>query len=256
MLIRDSGQPHLFVFSRIERSERVEFLVGLNNSRTETLGSRVATCQPAGAGFRVVFDSRNPNSSSAPTMVAGDGGAVAMSLAPLQCVVWQALAPLPPPRRPASIRFAGPAAGSTLAFVERSVYGHVIAVRQELLADVEGGDGFAEVTFTMKRASRPDQYELLGTADAPPYRVFWRPPADLAAGDELTFIATLDDLRGRRDSAAIAGMRVAPTDISFGIKGATVPVFTSEPDPEVRAVEGGDLALSVSAVGTEPLEFS
>jgi hypothetical protein len=108
----------------------------------------------------------------------------------------------------------------------------------------------------MKRASRPDQYELLGTADAPPYRVFWRPPADLAAGDELTFIATLDDLRGRRDSAAIAGMRVAPTDISFGIKGATVPVFTSEPDPEVRAVEGGDLALSVSAVGTEPLEFS
>jgi hypothetical protein len=143
-----------------------------------------------------------------------------------------------------------------LAFVERSVYGHVIAVRQELLADVEGGDGFAEVTFTMKRASRPDQYELLGTADAPPYRVFWRPPADLAAGDELTFIATLDDLRGRRDSAAIAGMRVAPTDISFGIKGATVPVFTSEPDPEVRAVEGGDLALSVSAVGTEPLEFS
>jgi glycosidase len=255
MLVRDAGQPHLFIFSRIERSERVEYLVALNNSRTQTVTGSVATCQSQGAGFGVVFDSRSPDPSGAPVLVAGDGGTVSVSLAPLQCIVWRALAPLPPPSYPASIHFAMPASGSTLAFAERSVYGHEIAVRHELLADVEGGDGFAEVTFTMKRASRPDQFELLGTSDAPPYRVFWRPPADLAAGDELTFIATLDDLRGHRASAAIAEMKVAPTDISFGIRGATVPVFTREPDPVVRALEGRDLTLTVSATGTEPLEF-
>jgi alpha-amylase len=64
------------------------------------------------------------------------------------------------------------------------VAGHVIPERQEIRADVAGGDGFAEVTFVMERASRPGQYELLGTDDAPPYRVFWRPPADLAPGEE------------------------------------------------------------------------
>jgi hypothetical protein len=189
-------------------------------------------------------------------MFAGAGGKVTLSLAPLQCIVWQALDPLPPPGRPASISFASPAGGSTLVFAERGVYGHVIAVRQELLANVEGGDGFAEVTFTMRRGSRPGQSELLGTSDAPPYRVFWRPPADLASGDELTFIATLDDLRGHRASATVAGVRVAPTSISFGIKGATVPVFTREPDADVRAAEGQNVTLTVSAAGTEPLDYT
>jgi glycosidase len=255
MLVRDTKEPHLFVFSRIDRSDLVEFLVALNNSRTETVGGRVATCQAAGAGFRVVFDSRNPDLFGEPSMVADDIGTVSVSLAPLQCVIWKAQAPLQPPKRPASIQFTRPLSGSTLAFTERKVYGHAIPVRQELLAEVEGGDGFAEVTFTMKRASRPGQYELLGTADSPPYRVFWRPPADLAEGDELAFMATLDDLRGRKASAAIAGVRVTPSDISFGIKGAIVPVFTREPGPVVRAVEGQGLTLTVAATGTEPLEY-
>ena len=118
-----------------------------------------------------------------------------------------------------------------------------------------GGDGFAEVTFVMQRASRPGQYELLGTADSAPYRVFWRPPADLAPGDELTFIATLDDLRGRRASARIDRMRVAPTSLSFGIRGAVVPTLTQEPETVEHIQAGRDLTLTVAAAGTGPLEF-
>src|SRR6202167_73404 len=57
MLVRESGQPHLFAFSRIERRERVEYLVALNNSRTETVSTRLSTCQPAGSVFRCIFDS-------------------------------------------------------------------------------------------------------------------------------------------------------------------------------------------------------
>jgi len=140
-------------------------------------------------------------------------------------------------------------------FTQRHIVGQVITERQELRAEVAGGDGFAEVTFAMERASRPGQFELLGTDDAPPYRVFWRPPADLAPGDELAFIATADDLRGHRVSARIGGLRVAPSSLSFGIRGAKVPVFNSEPDPAVSAKAGQDLTLTVSASGTGPLEF-
>jgi hypothetical protein len=135
------------------------------------------------------------------------------------------------------------------------VVGQVITERQELRAEVAGGDGFAEVTFTMERASRPGQRELLGTDDAPPYRVFWRPPADLAPGEELAFTATADDLRGHRVSDRIGGLRVAPTSLSFGIKGATVPVFDLESAPTVTAKAGQYLKLTASASGTGPLEF-
>ena len=107
----------------------------------------------------------------------------------------------------------------------------------------------------MARASRPGQFELLGTDDAPPYRVFWRPPADLAPGDELTFIATVDDLRGHRTSAEVDRVLVAPGSLSFGIRGAAVPTLTRQPGPLVSAKAGGDLTLSVSAKGTGPMEY-
>ncbi len=255
MLLRESHEAHVFAFSRIERSERVEFLVALNNSRTETVSAALATCQPAGALFGTLFDSRGITKGGSSPLTADAEGKVSVSLAPLQCVVWKAQARLPPPGTPPSIQFATPASGSTLVFTERSVYGQTVTERQELGATVSGGDGYAEVTFIMKRGSRPNQYELLGTSDSPPYRVFWRPPADLAPGEELTFLATLDDLRGHKAAAEIDHMRVAPTSLSFGIRGATVPIFNFEPDPAVGATKGKDLTLSVSASGTGPLEY-
>jgi alpha-amylase len=254
MLLRESHQAHVFAFSRIERSERVEYLVALNNSRTERVSAMLETCQPPGARFRSLFDSRNPNLTDSP-LVASAQGTVAVALEPLQGVIWKAQEPLPAPSSPPSIRFVRPTSGSTLAFTARTIDGHIIPERQELGVQVTGGDGFAEVTFAMERASRPDQFELLGTDDAAPYRVFWRPPADLAPGEELTFIATVDDLRGHRASAKIARMHVAPTSLSFGIKGATVPVFNFEPRRTIEATVGQDVTLTVSASGTGPLEF-
>jgi len=255
MLLRDSGQPHLFAFSRIERNERVEYLVAMNNSRTDSVGGALATCQPAGAVLREIFDSRNPGLDGGPALAVGDRGRVEVSLAPLECIVWQAQAPLPAPGSAPSIRFAAPAGGSAFTFTSRSVDGHLIPERQEIRADVNGGDGFAEVTFVMKRASRPGQCELLGTDDAPPYRVYWRPPADLAPGEELTFVATVDDLRGHRALAEIGRLRVAPTSLSFGTRGATVPLLTREPAPVVSVAQGADLTLAVSAAGTAPMEY-
>jgi alpha-amylase len=255
MLVRESHQPHVFAFSRIDRSERVEYVVAMNNSRTETVAATLATCQPAGAGFSAVFDSRGAGPAGTPTMAVAADGTVAVTLAPLQCVILKAASPLPAPGSPPSIRFAAPAPGSTLVFTQRNIVGQVITERQELRAEVAGGDGLAEVTFAMERASRPGQYELLGTVDAPPYRIFWRPPADLAPGEELAFLATVDDLRGHRVSARIGGLKLAPSSLSFGIKGATVPVFLPGSAPRIAAKPGQDLKLTAPASGTEPLEY-
>jgi glycosidase len=255
MLLHGSREPHLLAFSRIERRELVEYLVALNNSRTDTITAPLSTSQPAGAVLRVIFDSRTNDVGGCPALGVGAGGTVEVSLAPLECVIWQAAAPLPRAAIAPTVRFAAPAGGSTLAFSARELDGQVIPERKELLAEVTGGDGFAEVTFVMQRASRPRQYELLGTADTPPYRVYWRPPADLAPGEVLRFVATMNDLRGHEASDEISQVRVAPSGLAFGIRGAVVPTLDRQPDPVVGAAPGRDLTLSVSATGTEPMEY-
>jgi glycosidase len=255
MLLRESGQPHIFAFSRIDRRERVEYLVAMNNSRKEPLSATLGTCQLPGATFQCLFDSQYPDLNEGPALTAGKKGEVVVSLAPLQCIVWKADAPLAAPDTAPTIAFADPAPGSTFTFATRSRDGHTIPIRQELRADVSGSDGFAEVTFVMRRASRPDQYEYLGTSDSPPFRIYWRPPADLAAGEELSFLATVNDLRGHVASAEIDHLRVAATPISFGIKGAVVPFLTRQPPANISLQGGRDLTLSITATGTAPLEI-
>ncbi len=255
MLPRATGEKNLFAFSRIERGERVELLVALNNARAATLTAAVPTGQPAGAKLVRIFDSRPPGAAGDETLTADARGEVRVELAPRQFAVWRATAPLPAPAAPPAIRFTAPAAGAALAFTAREVDGQIFPSRQELRAEVTGGDGYAEVTFALRRASRPGQMELLGTDDTPPYRVFWRPTADLAPGDELTFIATVNDLRGHVASTQIDRVKVAPTDIAFGIRGATGPALTAVPAATAVLKVGERLALTVAAEGTAPLEY-
>jgi glycosidase len=255
MLPRPSGNPRVFAFSRLERAERVEYLVAVNASRTQAAHVRLQTCQPAGAALRPLFDSQSPMGPGRPALAVGAAGQVEADLQPLQLKVWQAEAALARAPSAPSVRFATPGANASLLFTARSVDGQVIPVRQELRADVSGGDGFAEVTFALRRASRPGQFELLGTADAPPYRVYWRPPADLAPADSLEFIATVDDLRGHQSAAHLGGVRVSVPGAGFGIRGARVPLLTRQPPARAAARAGSDLSLRVEATGTAPLEY-
>ncbi len=254
MLLRDSGQPGLFAFSRIERGERIEYLVALNNSRREKLAATLPTSQPAGAGFRLLFDSRTSAGSEA-TLLADATGRVSVELDPLQFAVWRAAAPLAAPAGSLRVALVNPAGGATLTFGQREHDGHLFPTRQELRAEVGGGDGFAEVTFVMQRASRPGQYELLGTDDAAPYRIFWRPPPDLAPGEQLTFTATVTDLRGHTAAASVSGVRIAPVNFPFGIAGATVPLISAAPPAAAALSPGTPLVLRVAAEGTGPLEY-
>ena len=105
----------------------------------------------------------------------------------------------------------------------------------------------------MARSSRPGQFELQGTDDAPPYRVYWRPPADLAPGEILAFIATADDLRGHRTAAEVDNVAVAPGWVESGIRGATLLEFTLDPPGRVSLAEGARLHLEAAVKGTLPI---
>lgn len=254
MLPRDSGRPDLFAFSRIERGERIEYLAAFNRSRRETLAATLPTGQPGGAGFRLLFDSRTGTGDESP-LATDAAGRLAITLEPLQFAVWRATAPLPATAGPLHIALVNPAEKAVLAFSRREQDGLQFPTRQELRAEVGGGDGFAEVTFLLERASRPGQRELLGTDDTPPYRVFWRPPPDLAAGEALSFTAVVSDLRGHIASAGVGGVTIAPVNFSFGTAGATVPVITAAPAATAALVAGQPLTLRVAATGTGPLAY-
>lgn len=253
MLVRETGRPELFAFSRIERSEKIEYVVVLNNARRETLRTAVPTSQPAGARWTCVFDSR---SATTPTLAAvtDAAGRLSVDVEPLQFSVWRAEAPLPTPAGALRVAVVNPSEKAALGFGVRDIDGHLFPTRQELRAEVGNNDGVAEVTFTLQRASRPGQSELLGTDDAPPYRVFWRPPADLAPGETFTVVASANDLRGRVAADAVTGLTVQPSKAAFGIQGATVPSLTVTPAPTV--VLGTEpVTLSVQATGTAPLNY-
>lgn len=255
MIPRLTSEPGLFAFSRIERSERVEYLVALNNSRSVTLTAAVPTSQPAGAALERIFDSRTPDQAGAERLPADGTGTVRVTLAPLQFAVWRAAAGLPQPRPPLQIALVTPAAGASLSFTARETDGQQFPSRREIRAEVSGGDGVAEVTFVMTRASRPGQFELLGTDDAAPYRVFWSPPADLAADEEVAFIATANDRRGHTTAARVGGLKVAPSKVAFGIRDAKTPRLVTPPPAAVRVAAGAALTLTIQAEGSGALEY-
>lgn len=256
MRIRPTSQASCFAFSRLDRNDRVEYLAVFNNSRSATLAVDVPTSQPGRATLRCLLDSRE-NGEAAPAVVTTDErGRMRVTLAPLQFSVWQASAALPSPT-PAvpSIRLVTPQAGSTLAFRSHEIDGLVFPGRQEIRAEVSGTDGWAEVTFCLTRRSRPGQSELLGVDDAPPYRIFWSPPADLAPNEELTFVATVNDLRGRRATTQLSKITVGPRDGAAGIPGASNPTFAKKPPATLTVATGSRLELIAQATGSGALEY-
>jgi hypothetical protein len=255
MLNRKVDSPNLFAFSRIDRDEQVEYLVVLNNSRTEALSAMVQSSQRGGASFALLFDSRFPH-DGADGMLAVDAQArLSVTVEPMQFMVWKAQEALPVRSEELGVRLVGLDPDQSLVFSESTSDGQTFVSRTEVAVDMDGSDGFAEVTFGLVRASRPEQIEWLGTDDNAPYRVFWRPAFDLDADERIAFVAVASDLRGRTAQTRSEWLRVAQNDLTHGIRWARNPIVKCMNMVENVLQDSPEYHLQVAVEGTGPFEY-
>ncbi len=233
-----SDGPGVFAFSRIDRHERREYVVALNNS-TEKAHASVPTWVPHGS-FRRVYGGGEHH-------LRTDGQRrLQVSVPALSTVVYESAGRIPRSRR---------APGVSLEQPEPASASHG---RMHVAADVDGSS-FSEVTFQVRTGH--GGWRAIGTDDSAPYQVFHDTSA-LPTGQRLQYRAVvLDDAghtrvsRPRRTRVPAPAVTMSsPADGTTATRVAPVTVAATV-DPEratqsvtfERSVAGGDW----EAVGTD-----
>ena len=166
----DEGEG-VYAFSRISDEDDVEYLVAVNNSdepRTVTLDTFAQRTRYEGLWPAGTDDVWASNARTAKVTVP-----------PLEAVVWKATKAVRPARW-----------APTPVFTT----GAEVSGRAEVSVDVPGG-GFDQVTFAVRPAGSGDDWEVLGTDDNAPYRVF-HDVRGLEEGQELEYRAVVRDHSG------------------------------------------------------------
>ena len=174
------GGAGIFAFSRIERTEKVEYIVALNNSE---------------ASDTATFGTDSPNTTFSAIYPVGGAlltsdstGNVTVQVPELEFVVYRADSPAATNSYAPSIAISTPAA-------DAEVNG-----RFEVVANL-GSNKYAEITFAVSVAG--GEYQVIGTDDNAPYRIFFDASA-LSTGTSLTFKAIVKDLAGNLNAAKVS----------------------------------------------------
>ena len=163
----------VFSLSRIDRDERIEYVVVANNTAATVEASVPALS--ANTPFAVIRGGEGE-------VMTRDDGTLTTDIPGLSTMVFRARDSLPIPESEPSIALSRPNPGAEL-----------VTFRYRIEAEV-GDRRYAEVTFAVSvDGAEP---EIIGTDDAPPYRVYWN-NHDLTAGASVEIIATVDDGSGR-----------------------------------------------------------
>ena len=188
--------PGIYAFSRIDRTEQVEYLVAFNNSESAA-SAAFDTFSPGTTFTRLISEG-----TAAPTLVADASGLVAVDVAPLGLAVYRADAPIAAGTSAPDIAISGLTDGQEVTLGVENLDGHDVVDRIEVAADVTGNI-FAEVTFAA--SVNGGDYEPIGTDDNPPYRVFY-PVTGLPDGATVSFKAIVDDLSGNLNADKVTGI--------------------------------------------------
>ena len=186
-----SNTAGVFAFSRIDAEDKVEYLVASNNAE-----------QPKTVTFDTFSEGMNFKGvwPAGTAKVKSNGeGRVTVTVPPLSAVVWKASAPLKKTKTAPTPVFRTPAAGAP------------VNDRAELGVTVPGG-GFNQVTFAW-RAVGTTEWNVLGTDDNAPYRVF-HDVSDIPAGTPVEYRAIVvehDGDLGVAATSAVAGVPAPPT---------------------------------------------
>jgi len=188
------GSAGLYAFSRIDREDKVEYVVVFNNSEN-----------PDTATFR----SGSPSTTFAqiypgggPALTSGADGSVTVTVPGLDLVIYQADTPIPDSPEAPGIVITNLVNGQEVTLLKKSQDGHNIVDRLEVRA-VLNPDVFAEVTFAA--SVNGGDYVPIGTDGNPPYRVFYD-VTSLPEGATVSFKAIVDDLSGHLNAAKVTGI--------------------------------------------------
>lgn len=168
----------VYAFSRVDRTERVEYLVAANNSNTAKTVD-VPTLTKDGA-FEVLYGDAAP-------VTANADGVASVTVPALGTVVLKADRTVSAPDAASAISVATPAAGAGVTGIA------------PVAADVEDAT-WQETSFAW-RVAGSDEWHALGTAEDTSPRVF-HDTAGLANGTLLEYRAVSTDAAGHRSAAS------------------------------------------------------
>ena len=165
------GSAGTYAFSRIDRDERVEYLVVLNNS--EAADSTTFDTYSPGTSFTQIY----PGSGS---VVADGSGAVTVDIGALSAAVYRADAAIAGPSTGPAIAMTAPGGGATV-------------IGRTLVSAAVTSDSYSEVTFAVSVDG--GDYVPIGTADDGESSVY-HDVSDLSSGTSVTYKAIVADADG------------------------------------------------------------
>lgn len=167
----------VYAFSRVDRDEKIEYLVASNNSADAK--SVDVTALTKDAQFSSVFNASGSVSSNA-------DGVVSLEVPALTSVVYKADAQVSAPSEPGSISISAPRAGAALG------------AQAEVSATIDA-DTWAETSFAY-RVLGSDGWVALGTAESTSPRVFH--DVKLPKGTIVEYRAVSVDAAGNKSAAS------------------------------------------------------
>jgi pullulanase/glycogen debranching enzyme len=188
----------VYAFSRIERLEKIEYLVAFNNA--ETAGqATIPTFYDQGIQFDLLLVEGGSAQASLTTDASGE---LTLDVPPLGFVIYKASGPISESPAAPSIFISNLSNGQEVILQKDNKDGHDVVDRLEVVAEL-GSDIYAEITFAVSVDS--GDYVPIGADDNPPYRVFY-PVHDLPEGSTLSFKAIVDDLSGNLNATKVTGI--------------------------------------------------
>ncbi len=177
--IMHEPQGPILSFSRIDREQRIEYIVVANNGPVSIPATVPALS--VNTEFRQIHPVRS-------VVVSGGDGLITIEVPARSAILLRAVDPLAIPDNPPTVRIARPNNSQEIP-----------TARYRIEAEV-GDRRYAEVTFSISIDG--GNLVLLGTDDAAPFRLYWNNHT-IAAGTEVEIIVTVDDGSGRLVSDAV-----------------------------------------------------
>jgi pullulanase-type alpha-1,6-glucosidase len=171
------GNAGVYAFSRIDRSEKIEYIVALNNA-TDARNVSIQTFAPAGMSFDAIY--------GATGSVNTDGaGRIGIDVPRLGMVVYKQTTPAPAP--------GGSGGYGPIATISAPADGATVDPGMLEVAATVVGNAMTEVSFWVSVDG--GTYTYLGTDTNAPYRIFYD-TSKLPGGTAISFKAVTTDVLG------------------------------------------------------------